>query len=174
LGWVATRSCSRVEISCQNSDRGVSGVSFNYGKQMMKLAPNQKTALWLLPVSLLALWWLLSFPERSRDLLPRLGFCCAFISVAGMLTFCWASCVAYVARERNWSPLFTTCVGWLSLFPVVFIVIVSSGRTWFWGKTGILAALVTCTGTACRRMAFPDLTDEEFAAPAPPPTLLLK
>jgi len=121
--------------------------------------------------------WLVALPEKPSlsQIIPRLGLIAAIFSCLWLTTLCWAACFAYVSRKRNWSP--RGCV----LAGVPFVV--AGALFFFLGDSqsfyvaGSLLCLQSLFATnIARRLAFPDLTAEQAAAPAPipPPSLFPK
>jgi hypothetical protein len=119
-------------------------------------------------VSFAGLFWLLSLPYKPHEILPRLGFMAATTCTAGSLIFSWAAFFAHVVRKRKWSPRSCIWAGLLFAVPGVFLLFTNAQ---FFSVGGVLIGLVSLTGYICRRLAFPELTDEQASAPEPPPSL---
>jgi len=124
-------------------------------------------------VSAFALTWLALIPVNLPSVVDRLGFFCAYCCAAGGVMFCWGAIAAYVARKHNWSPVACFAVG-ASLFAI-------PGLAWpifhsqpFAGRGIILLSMANFAGIVCRRLAYPELSDEQATAPPPPLTLFPK
>lgn len=121
-------------------------------------------------VSFSALLWLVSLPEKPPEILPRVGFVSAAVCASASLVFSWAALIAYVARRRNWSPRACYLAGGLSIVAVLFVLAYFAdghgGRA-----AGLLGGLSTLTAYLCRKLAYPELSDEEASAPEPPLSL---
>lgn len=124
-------------------------------------------------VSFSATGWLFSLPVKSPEILPRLGFVSALICALGSLVFCWAVSLAYVARKRSWSPKNCYLAG-------LSIVIVALALSYFADprvqrlSLALMVFLPNITGYLCRKLAYPELADEEATAPEPPLSLFPK
>jgi len=124
-------------------------------------------------ISFSALLWLLSLSEKPPEIFPRLGFVSATLCASASLVFSWAALIAYVARRRHWSPRACYQAG-LSIVAVLLVLAYfADGHV---GRAGIalLSFLSTLTGYLCRKLAYPELSDEEASAPAPPLSLFPK
>lgn len=122
-------------------------------------------------VSCFALAWMMSLRSGPRELAPRIGFLSALICILGSLAFCWAASAAYFARKWEWSP--RTCIrsGWpLAMFGAA--ILFTSDR--FWRLAGMIVPLAMFAGYICRRLVYPDVTDEQASAPEPPVSLFQK
>jgi uncharacterized membrane protein len=122
-------------------------------------------------VSFAGLFWVLSCPHKSPEILPRLGFVAAMMSTGGAVMFFCAASFAYVVRKRKWSPRSCRWAGLLFGVPAAFLMLTSAR---FFSVGGLLICLMSFTGYICRRLAFPELTDEQAYAPEPPPSLFPK
>jgi hypothetical protein len=122
-------------------------------------------------VSFAGLFWLLSLPYKPHEILPRLEFIAATICAAGSLIFFCAASFAYAIRKRKWSPRSCRWAGLLFAVPGAFLLFTSAQ---FFSAGGVLIGLASLTGYVCRRLAFPELTDEQAYAPEPPPSLFPK
>jgi hypothetical protein len=124
------------------------------------------TALTGLAIGLIAACWLVSISSEPRELIPRLGFVCAGICATACSVVSWAAIFAYIIRKMNWTPKSCVFAG-LSLAVPGLLVFFSNSLHSFW--LGILLVTSsTPTTYLCRRLAFPELTDEQASAPPPP------
>jgi hypothetical protein len=123
-------------------------------------------------VSCFALAWLISLHDRHLDLASRIGFMSVLICVLSSLTFCWAAFAAYFARKRKWSPRACFLAGWL--FAAVGFAFVFAGGSRFLGLGAMFLSMATFAGIICRGLVYPEMTDEEAAAPEPPLSLFQK
>ena len=125
-------------------------------------------------VSFSALLWLVSLPEKPPEILARLGFISAVVCASALLAFSWAALLAYVARRRHWSP--RAC--YLAGLSIVTVLVVPSYFADGRGRTAsiflLIGTLPTITGYLCRKLAHPELSDEEASAPEPPLSLFPK
>jgi hypothetical protein len=119
-------------------------------------------------VSLAALCWLLSLPYRPHDVLPRLGFTCAVFCALGALIFSWAALFAYLIHSMKWSARACKGAGLIFLVPAIPFYIV--GERW----APLLACSFTAASYICRRIGFPEVSDEEAFGPEPPLSLFSK
>ena len=118
-----------------------------------------------------ALYWLVASPPRPRELLFRIGYVSAVFCVLAVLSFCWAAFVADLALQRGWSP--RTCIkagGPLCILVIVWGFVDSR----FWLVAPLVGLINLLAGFFARRIAYPDLTAEEAAAPEPPLSLFQK
>jgi len=122
--------------------------------------------------SLVGLCWLLSLPYKPYGFLPRIGYLSAVLSTLGGFSSCSAAAFAYFARKFRWSPRACNLAGLVFLIPLAYFWI--SDVPHFWSVLGLLLCPSGLTGYACRHLAYPELSDEEFSAPQPPPTLFQK
>jgi hypothetical protein len=126
-------------------------------------------------ISALALRWLLSEPARSMrfGLMDKLGYASGVFCAIGAMGLSWAAIVAYIGRKNDWSPRKCGLVASLSfiLLGAVLLVAIPS-------VSSRASSLVICSasiiGFACRKLAYPELTQEELYAPEPPLTLFSK
>jgi hypothetical protein len=123
-------------------------------------------------VSGLALSWLFSMPVKPPQVFPRLGFVCAIFCAMGLFIFCWSASVAYVARKRNWSPRVCHLAGLLFVIPGGLLIFFSSSPSL--SGPAFLVPWMTFGGYLCRKLAYPELSDEEASAPEPPLSLFPK
>jgi hypothetical protein len=124
-------------------------------------------------VSLGALAWLNLFLGRPHEIIPRLGWISAMLCAQAALMFCLGTMVAFVARRRNWSPRECAIVGHcFFLVPGVLIFFFADPQLSYAG--GFLATNAFLAGYISRKLAFPELTEEEATAPTPPLSLFPK
>ncbi|MFY9730931.1 MAG: hypothetical protein WB723_03825 [Candidatus Acidiferrales bacterium] len=117
-----------------------------------------------------ALYWLVTPPPKPRELLFRIGYVSTVFCVLAVLSFCWAAFVADLALKRDWSP--RTCLrAGIPLGIAMLVWGAVDSRFWLLAP---LAGLTNLAGFFARRIAYPDLTDEEAAAPEPPLSLFQK
>ena len=118
-----------------------------------------------------ALYWLVASPPRPHELLFRIGYVSAVFCVLAVLSFCWAAFVADLALQRGWSS--RTCIkagGPLCILVIVWGFVDSR----FWLVAPLVGLINLLAGFFARRIAYPDLTAEEAAAPEPPLSLFQK
>ena len=124
-------------------------------------------------VSFSGLFWLLSLPYRPDTYLPRIGFISAVFCTMGTIIFFWAAIFAYLARKWSWSPRSCGLAGLVFLIPALYFYFLSNNpRSWTIGA--LLITQTSLTGYVCRRLAYHQLTDEQFSTPQPPPSLFPK
>jgi hypothetical protein len=123
-------------------------------------------------LSFFGLCWLLSLSVRPDGFVSRLGFVSAVLSVLGGLICCWAMTFAYFAQKLGWSPRTCSFAGLVFLIPAGYFWVSNDPRSM--SICALLLGPASLTGVACRRLAYPLLSDEEFSAPQPPPTLFPK
>ena len=118
-----------------------------------------------------ALYWLVASPPRPHELLFRIGYVSAVFCALAVLSFCWAAFVADLALKRGWSP--RTCIR--AGVPLCILVLVwGFVDSRFWLVAPLVGLINLLAGFFARRIAYPDLTDEEAAAPEPPLSLFQK
>ncbi|HXP71523.1 MAG TPA: hypothetical protein VOA88_19765 [Candidatus Dormibacteraeota bacterium] len=118
-----------------------------------------------------ALYWLVASPPRPRELLFRIGYVSAVFCAVAVLSFCWAAFVADLALKRGWSP--RTCIK--AGAPLCILVLVwGFADSRFWLLVPLVGLINVVAGFFARRIAYPNLTDEEAAAPEPPLSLFQK
>jgi hypothetical protein len=122
-------------------------------------------------LSFSALAWLLWSPTRPPEILPRVGFVSALFCSLGVLVFCWALVLAHVARGRNWSPKKCHLSGVSILAAVLGLSFFASSWSRNFGAVALVVQLPMITGYLCRKLTYPQLTEEEAHAPEPPLTL---
>jgi cytochrome bd-type quinol oxidase subunit 2 len=117
-------------------------------------------------VSLSGASWFLSLPNKPDEIIPRIGFICAGLCALGCTAFCWAAVYAYVVRKLNRSPKFCR---WAALpFAVAgFLLFFAQNQHW-WSLSSVLLSQASLTAYICRKIAFPELTDEQASEPVPP------
>jgi hypothetical protein len=101
----------------------------------------------------------------------RLGFLAALICSFGALVFFWAAGSAYVIHKMSWSYRVCRYVGWAFLVPGSLLCL-SHGRPLFIANS--LTAQIVLSGFICRRIAFPEISDEKAFALEPLPTMFPK
>jgi len=120
-----------------------------------------------------ALVWILSLHARPADVIARLGLMCAVLCASAVFVISWAIIVAYVTHMRDWSPRNCYLAGAVSL-----VVVGSSyfflGNPPFRMAGPFLISLGSFAGYITRRLAYPELTDEDATAPPPPLSLFPK
>ena len=118
-----------------------------------------------------ALYWLVASPPRPRELLFRIGYVSAVFCAVAVLSFCWAAFVADLALKRGWSP--RTCIK--AGVPLCILVLVwGFVDSRFWLLVPLVGLINVVAGFFARRIAYPNLTDEEAAAPESPLSLFQK
>jgi hypothetical protein len=118
-----------------------------------------------------ALYWLVASPPRPREILFRIGYVSAVFCALAVLSFCWAALVADLALRRGWSP--RTCIR--AGVPLCILVILwGAVDSRFWLLAPLVGLINILAGFFARRIAYPDLTHEEAAAPEPPLSLFQK
>jgi hypothetical protein len=118
-----------------------------------------------------ALYWLVASPPRPRELLFRIGYVSAVFCAVAVLSFCWAAFVADLALKRGWSP--RTCIK--AGVPLCILVLVwGFVDSRFWLLVPLVGLINLLAGFFARRIAYPNLTDEEAAAPESPLSLFQK
>ena len=118
-----------------------------------------------------ALYWLVTSPPKPHELLFRIGYVSTVFCVLAVLSFCWAALVADLALKRGWSP--RTCIR--AGVPLSILVLVwGAVDSRFWLLAPLVGLINILAGFFARRIAYPDLTDEEAAAPEPPLSLFHK
>ena len=124
--------------------------------------------------SFVGLCWLLSLSYHPPGYILRFGFISAVLAVMGAFIYSWAVTVAYLARRWGWTPRTCGLAGLVFLVPAAYFAISDSPH--FMGICAILLGQSSLTGYLCRHLAYPQLTDEEFAAQPSgrPPSLFPK
>lgn len=124
-------------------------------------------------VSFSALLWLVSFSGKPPEILAQIGFVCAVMCASASLVFSWAALLAYVARRRHWSPRACYLAG-LSIVALLLVPSYFAGGRVQRVDIFLIGLLPTLTGYLCRKLAYPELSDEEASAPEPPLSLFHK
>jgi hypothetical protein len=118
-----------------------------------------------------ALYWLVASPPRPREILFRIGYVSAVYCALAVLSFCWAAFVADLALKRGWSP--RTCIR--AGVPLCILVILwGAVDSRFWLLAPLVGLINILAGFFARRIAYPNLTYEEAAAPETPLSLFQK
>jgi hypothetical protein len=124
-------------------------------------------------ISWWAFYWLISLLPLRHDVLFRIGFVCAVSCALGGLAFFWGVLLSYVARWRKWSPRKCHIAGLSILIPLgILSPLVPTAH--FVVIFDWAAGLALISGRICRKLAHPELTDEQAYAPEPPLTLFPK
>jgi hypothetical protein len=119
-------------------------------------------------VSLLAFFWLASVPIRSYQAVGRLGYMAAVFCALGSLNFSCAALTSFLVRERHWSPRTSMRAGG----PLIILALIAwAADPDLWRAAMLLATSSTMAGFLCRRLAYPEVTDDQATAPDPPPSL---
>jgi len=113
--------------------------------------------------------WLLSSIVRPGEILPRLGFVSALICAFAVLVFCWAALLSSVARKLRWPPRARIfyLAGLSIVAPFLALFLLAAPRTRL-PVFNLVCVMPVITGYLCRKMTYPELTDEEATAPEPP------
>jgi hypothetical protein len=122
-------------------------------------------------VSFGALFWLLSVHAGTLEAGDSLGLICAIFCADAALSFCWALGFAYIVRKQNWSYRACRYAGVCLLVPGSLLFL-KHGRAI--STANFLLLQIALTSYICRRIAFPEISDEEAAALEPPPTMFPK
>ncbi len=122
--------------------------------------------------SLSALFWLVSWTARPTDFLSRLGWVSAGLCAEGAFVFLSAACFAHVARQRNWSAKRCHLSGFLIVVPGTLFLAGPHANFYLWWS--FVCGLPPITGYICRKLAYPEMTDEEAFAPEAPLSLFPK
>jgi len=125
-------------------------------------------------ISFLALLWLLSLSEKPPEIFARLGFVSAALCAFASLIFSWAALLAYVARRGHWSPRACYLAGISIVAVLLVIVYFDDAHAKSAGIAVIAPFLPLVTGYLCRKLAYPELSDEDASAPEPPLSLFPK
>jgi hypothetical protein len=123
-------------------------------------------------VSFFACLWLLSLPVYSHDVLPKLGFLAALVGNLGILIYCWSAMLAYIAARRKWPPRVCNMSGISFLIPAILLVCLATRPVE--RLAGLLGGPMVLVGYFCRKLAYPEMSEEEASAPEPPLTLFPK
>jgi hypothetical protein len=117
-------------------------------------------------VSFTAFWSWFSLPTDHPQILDRLGYIAAMFCDLAMLVYCWAAMLAYIATKKNWSPRVCRMAGFSYLIPAVLLACLASRPVMNVGY--FLIAPISMVGYLCRKMAYPEMSEEEANAPEPP------
>lgn len=116
--------------------------------------------------------WLLALPV-PRVFSTRLYFALAVSIAAGLLIFCWDVFIASVARKQDSMP--KTCYLLGGAVVIVPAVIWSLFHDPLFSTRGyVLFGVASILGFICRKLAYPQLTEEQANACEPPMTLFPK
>jgi hypothetical protein len=122
-------------------------------------------------ISATALHWLLSDRFRSMHFsgLDRLGYICGILCALGATGISWAGIIAHVGRSYEWSPRKCATVAQMSFLLLAGIFWVMNPALW---RVALFAVnLAYPVGNACRKLAYPEITQEQLDVPEPPLTL---
>jgi phage shock protein PspC (stress-responsive transcriptional regulator) len=122
-------------------------------------------------VSFCATFSLLSFIRYTPGVMNRVGLLCAFACSIGLLVFFWAAGSAHVIHRMGWSYRSCRYVGFAFLLPGSALFL-SHGRALT--IANFLTVQIVLSGYICRRIAFPEISDEQAAGPEPLPTMFPK
>lgn len=137
-------------------------------------APSTRKAIGVavgLCISFWASFSLLSVLTHTSGVLNRSGLLCAFLCSFGLLVFFWTAGSAYVIRKAGWTYRACRYVGFAFLLP---------GSALFWSHAhplsvaNFLTVQVVLSGYVCRKIAFPEISDDEAVALELPPTMFPK
>ena len=123
-------------------------------------------------VSFFACMWLLSLPVYSHLVLPKLGFLAALVGNLGILIYCWSAALAYICTKRKWSPRLCYMAGISFIIPSALLMFVANRP--LGSLVGLFIMSLTLAGILSRKLAYPEMSDEELTAPEPPLSLLPK
>ena len=118
--------------------------------------------------------WLISLSTITFGMWSRLGLIAAVLSALWMFLICWAACWGYIARKKSWT--WRNAAAWVML-PIWLVAVLVGLVGVFTGTQSLMFAAVLLSshfmllGTVFRRLAFPNLSAAEAAAPPPPLTL---
>jgi hypothetical protein len=122
-------------------------------------------------ISFWATFSLLPFISQADGAMNRVGLVCAFVCTFGLLVFFWAAGCAYVIHKLGWSYRACRYVGFAFLVPGSLLFL-SHGRAL--SIANFLTFQIVLSGYICRRIAFPEISDEQAVAPEPLPTMFPK
>lgn len=122
-------------------------------------------------VSFWATFSLLSFIPHIVGVMNRTGVLCAYLCSFGSLMFFWAAGSAYVIHKMRWSYRALRYVGFAFLLPGSALFL-SHGRAI--SIANFLTIQITLSSYICRRIAFPEISDEQVFGPEPLPTMFPK
>jgi hypothetical protein len=122
-------------------------------------------------ISFWATFSLLSALTHTTGFTNRLGLLCAFLCTFGLVVFFWAAGCAYVIRKLGGSYRACRYVGFAFLLPGSALFL-SHGRAL--SIINFLTVQIIFSGYICRRIAFPEISDEQAVAPELLPTMFPK
>ena len=122
-------------------------------------------------ISFWATFSLLSIISGTSGIMNRVGLLSAFLCTFGLMLFFWAAGSAYVIHKLGWSYRACRYAGFAFLLPgsVLFL---SHGRAI--SIANFLTFQILLSGYICRRIAFPEISDEQVSGPEPLPTMFPK
>jgi hypothetical protein len=101
----------------------------------------------------------------------RVGLLCVFVCTFGLLLYFWAAGSTYVIHKMGWSYRACRYVGWAFLLPGSALFL-SHARAI--SIANFLTVQIVLSTFICRRIAFPEISDEQALAPEPLPTMFPK
>ncbi|MGB7753508.1 MAG: hypothetical protein WCF88_18280 [Candidatus Acidiferrales bacterium] len=122
-------------------------------------------------VSFWATFSLLSILTYTSGVMNRVGLLCAFMCAFGLVLFFWAADSAYVIIKMGWSFRACRYAGWAFLVPGSALFL-SHGHAM--SIINFLTVQIIFSGYICRRIAFPEISDEKVFGPEPLPTMFPK
>ena len=97
---------------------------------------------------------------------------CTWVAAVQVLAFCWATCVAYLARRYNWEP--RNCIragnilGVVGLLPSLYGLLFGVAR-FSPANFGIFSCVLVMagfySGNLCKRLAYPDASGSTIFTP---------
>ena len=123
-------------------------------------------------VSFFACLWLLCLPAYSHEVLSRLGLLAALVGNLGILIYCWAWLLAYIGTKRKWSPRLCYTAGISFVIPSILLMFFANRPVG--SLIGLFVTSLSVAGYVCRKLAYPEMSDEEATAPEPPLSLFSK
>lgn len=114
--------------------------------------------------------WLLSLPVGRLEILARIGWVSAIFCALGVLTFSFAVVLASVARRRKWSPRTCHRAG-LLILPVVLSLCFFASPQVRSASASLIILPAIFAGILCRKLTYPQLSEDEAYAPEPPLSL---
>jgi hypothetical protein len=122
-------------------------------------------------VSFGALFWLVSISQEIHGINNRLGLFCAFVCTYSASLFLWAEGFAYLVHVLNWSHRASRFAG-MAFFLPGSLLFLSHARPM--STVALLSTQMAGTSYIARKIGFPEMSDEEAAAPEPLPTMFPK
>jgi hypothetical protein len=123
-------------------------------------------------VSYAALLWLFSFRPNHFVIADRLGYASAVFSALAVLCVCWAAIFALVVLKMKWPVQACRWAGVALLIPCsVFLFETATGG---YSALVLIVCQATLTSYACRKFAFPAVSDEDAMRSEPLPTMFPK